>query len=141
MGAFTSSVIRAESESLGGEAGPGSPLSVYRSRPVGQTERWKSCAGTELVSKNPDGLDLKALLDRIKREMGSAPEPTRWTMNFCLAAIGIDFAEHRQRASDSGEGLGGWGATGLSLLQRLHVSVRSHLDQRDGIAPGGGLSD
>ena len=58
------------------------------------------------MSKDSEGLDLKALLDRIEREMGSAPEPTQWTMNFCLAGIGIDFAEHRQRALDIGERLG-----------------------------------
>jgi 3-methyladenine DNA glycosylase AlkD len=38
--------------------------------------------------------------------MGSGPAPTQWTMNFCLAEIGINFAEHRQRAVDIGERLG-----------------------------------
>jgi 3-methyladenine DNA glycosylase AlkD len=58
---------------------------------------------TERVVKNPEGIDLEALLDRLEREMGSAPAPTQWTMNFCLAEIGIRFAEHRQRAVDIGE--------------------------------------
>jgi len=61
---------------------------------------------TERVIKNPEGLDLGALLDRIEREMGNAPSPTQWTMNFCLAEIGIHFAEHRKRAIDIGERLG-----------------------------------
>ena len=58
---------------------------------------------TERVVKDPEGLDLKGLLDRLDREMGSAPAPTQWTMNFCLGEIGIRFAEHRQRAIAIGE--------------------------------------
>jgi 3-methyladenine DNA glycosylase AlkD len=61
---------------------------------------------TERVTKSPDGIDIEALLDRLDREMGSAPSPTQWTMNFCLAEIGIRYAEHRQRALDIGERLG-----------------------------------
>jgi 3-methyladenine DNA glycosylase AlkD len=61
---------------------------------------------TERVVKNPEGLDLGALLDRIEREMGNVPSPTQWTMNFCLGEIGIHFAEHRQRAVHIGEKLG-----------------------------------
>lgn len=63
---------------------------------------------TSRVSKDPDGLDIAALLDRIEKEMGDAPEPSKWTMNFCLTAIGIDFAEHRQRALDIGERIGAY---------------------------------
>lgn len=61
---------------------------------------------TERVIKSPEGLDLAALLDRLEREMEAAPAPAQWTMNFCLAEIGIRFAEHRQRAIDMGEKLG-----------------------------------
>lgn len=61
---------------------------------------------TERVIKNPDGIEVGALLDRLDREMGSAPAPAQWTMNFCLAEIGIRFAEHRQRAVAIGERLG-----------------------------------
>jgi 3-methyladenine DNA glycosylase AlkD len=61
---------------------------------------------TERVVKDPEGLDIGSLLDRIDREMGTAPSPTQWTMNFCLAEIGIHFAEHRKRAVDIGERLG-----------------------------------
>ena len=61
---------------------------------------------TERVVKNPEGLDLGSLLDRIESEMGTAPAPTQWTMNFCLGEIGIRFAEHRQRAISIGERLG-----------------------------------
>ena len=61
---------------------------------------------TERVIKNPEGLDLCALRDRIEREMGSAPSHAQWTMNYCLAEIGIRFPEHRQRALDIGEKVG-----------------------------------
>ena len=83
---------------------------ALRQRWMHSDHPWLARAGwsltTERVSKHPAELDLAALLDRIEREMGSAPEPSRWTMNFCLAAIRIDFAEHRQRALDIGERLG-----------------------------------
>jgi 3-methyladenine DNA glycosylase AlkD len=58
---------------------------------------------TERVCKDPDGLDLPGLLDRLDREMGTAPAPTQWTMNFCLGETGIRFPEHRQRAIAIGE--------------------------------------
>ncbi len=60
----------------------------------------------ERVTKDPAGLDLGALLDRIESEMANAPAPTQWTMNFCLAGIGIEFPEHRERAIAIGEKLG-----------------------------------
>lgn len=60
----------------------------------------------ERITKNPEGLDLDALLDRIEREMADAPAPAQWTMNYCLAGIGIEFAVHRGRALAIGEKLG-----------------------------------
>lgn len=71
---------------------------------------WAARAGWSLtherIEKNPDGLDLSALLDRIASEMGNAAPEVQWTMNFCLAAIGIRFPEHRERAIAIGEKLG-----------------------------------
>ena len=61
---------------------------------------------TERVIKDPLGLDLKALLDRIEREMLEAPKSSQWTMNFCLLEIGIHHLEHRDRAIEIGETLG-----------------------------------
>jgi 3-methyladenine DNA glycosylase AlkD len=61
---------------------------------------------TERVIKSPDGLDLAELLDRIEREMGGAPKAVQWTMNYCLAEIGINFPEHRARAVAIGERIG-----------------------------------
>ncbi|MEZ0297462.1 MAG: DNA alkylation repair protein [Candidatus Methylacidiphilales bacterium] len=75
-----------------------------------EKDRWAARAGwsltSERIAKNPAGLDLPALLERIEAEMGSAAPEVQWTMNFCLAGIGIHFAEHRQRALAIGEKLG-----------------------------------
>ncbi|MGE4426517.1 MAG: DNA alkylation repair protein [Solirubrobacteraceae bacterium] len=57
------------------------------------------------VAKDPDGLDLDALLDTIEAEMREAPDRLQWAMNTCLAQIGIEHAEHRDRAVDIGERL------------------------------------
>jgi 3-methyladenine DNA glycosylase AlkD len=71
---------------------------------------WAARAGwsltSERIAKNPDGLDLPTLLDRIESEMGSAAPEVQWTMNFCLAGIGIHFPKHRKRAIAIGEKLG-----------------------------------
>jgi 3-methyladenine DNA glycosylase AlkD len=61
---------------------------------------------TERVIKSPDGLNLEGLLDRIDSEMGGLPETVQWTMNYCLAQIGILFPAHRDRALAIGEKLG-----------------------------------
>lgn len=71
---------------------------------------WAARAGwgltSERVGKSPDGLDLTALLDRIDAEMPSAAPEVQWTMNVCLATIGIHFPKHRKRAIAIGEALG-----------------------------------
>ena len=38
--------------------------------------------------------------------MGTAPPETQWTMNYCLAGIGIHFPKLRKRALAIGESLG-----------------------------------
>lgn len=71
---------------------------------------WAARSGWDLTSerigKQPEGLDLTALLDRIESEMGSAAPEVQWTMNMCLATTGIHFPEHRDRALAIGEKLG-----------------------------------
>ena len=71
---------------------------------------WAARAGwsltSERIAKSPEGLDLPALLDRIESEMGDAAPEVQWTMNFCLAGIGIHFPEYRKRAISIGETLG-----------------------------------
>jgi len=61
---------------------------------------------SDLVVKDPSSLDITALLDRIDKEMGTAPEEVQWTMNFTLANIGIQLPDHRNRALSIGEKLG-----------------------------------
>ncbi|HUQ72028.1 MAG TPA: DNA alkylation repair protein, partial [Planctomycetaceae bacterium] len=73
-------------------------------------DRWTARAGWQLtagrVAKSPEGLDLVALLDRIEKEMAAVAPEVQWTMNMCLAEIGIHFPKHRQRALAIGEKLG-----------------------------------
>lgn len=72
--------------------------------PMAARAGWNLTA--ERVEKNPDGLDLTRLLDRIASEMGAAASEPQWTMNNTLAAIGIQFPDHRERALAIGEMLG-----------------------------------
>jgi 3-methyladenine DNA glycosylase AlkD len=60
---------------------------------------------TERVAKNPEGLDLAGLLDVIETEMRDAPDRLQWSMNHCLAQIGIEHAEYSARTVDIGERL------------------------------------
>jgi 3-methyladenine DNA glycosylase AlkD len=73
-------------------------------------DRWTARSGWQLtagrVAKSPDGLDLAALLDRIEKELAAAPPEVQWTMNRCLAEIGIHFPKLRPRAIAIGEKLG-----------------------------------
>lgn len=72
--------------------------------PMAARAGWNLTA--ERVVKDPDGLDLTGLLDRLESEMGTAAPDAQWTMNSCLAEIGIHFADHRERALAIGETLG-----------------------------------
>lgn len=65
---------------------------------------WRLTAGR--MAKSPAGLDPAALLDRIESEMPAAPPEVQWTMNACLAEIGIHNAKLRKRAIAIGEKLG-----------------------------------
>jgi 3-methyladenine DNA glycosylase AlkD len=73
-------------------------------------DRWAARAGwsltSERISKSPGGLDPPALLDRIESEMKNSAPEVQWTMNSCLAGIGIHFPKHRKRAIAIGEKLG-----------------------------------
>jgi 3-methyladenine DNA glycosylase AlkD len=63
---------------------------------------------TERVSKSPDGLDIAGVLKRIDNELATAPEPVRWTMNFCLGELGINHAAFRDEAIAIGERVGAY---------------------------------
>ncbi|MGW5437684.1 DNA alkylation repair protein [Nocardia asteroides] len=57
------------------------------------------------VAKNPDGLDLSGLLDLVDAHMKDAPDRLQWSMNECLATIGIHHPGLRARAIEIGERL------------------------------------
>ena len=67
----------------------------------------------ERICKDPAGLDLNALLDRIEKELSVDAEEnpkltmehSKWLLNYCLAEIGIRNPELRDRASAIGEKL------------------------------------
>ena len=73
-------------------------------------DRWAARAAWSLtaarVVRSPEGLDHKALLDRIESEMGNADPVVQWTMNSTLAEIGIHVPKLRKRAIAIGEKLG-----------------------------------
>src|SRR5262245_46379358 len=83
---------------------------TLRQQWMADDDPWAARAGwsltSERISKSPKGLDLPALLDRIESEMGQAAPEAQWTMNFCLAGIGIHFPKYRKRAIAIGETLG-----------------------------------
>ena len=83
---------------------------ALRQRWMVDDDPWAARAGWSLtaqrIQKDPDGLDLTGLLDRIETELATAAPEPQWTMNHALAAMGIHHAEHRDRAMAIGETLG-----------------------------------
>ena len=71
---------------------------------------WAARAGWNLtaarIARSADGIDLPALLDRIESEMPGADPAVQWTMNSCLAGIGIHHPKYRRRALALGESMG-----------------------------------
>lgn len=66
---------------------------------------WRLTA-ERIAKTKEEGLDLVALLDRIEAEMAQAKPEVQWTMNHCLATIGIHVPKLRKRALAIGEALG-----------------------------------
>ena len=83
---------------------------TLRTKWMAADDPWAARAGWNLtagrIAKSPDGLDLPALLDRIELEMPDAAPAAQWTMNACLAGIGIHHPKYRRRAIDIGESMG-----------------------------------
>lgn len=65
---------------------------------------WSLTSGR--IAREPEGLDLNAILDRLETEMPIADPFVQWTMNSALAQIGICHANLRARALAIGEKLG-----------------------------------
>lgn len=57
------------------------------------------------VAKDAQDLDLAGLLDIIESEMAAAPDRLQWSMNACLAEIGINHDQQRDRAIAIGKRL------------------------------------
>jgi 3-methyladenine DNA glycosylase AlkD len=83
---------------------------ALRQRWMTDDDPWAARAGWDLtaerVAKNPEGLDVPSLVDRIESEMGNADPVVQWTMNSTLAGIGIHVPKLRKRAIAVGEALG-----------------------------------
>lgn len=60
---------------------------------------------SQAVADRVENLNISELLDAIEAQMKDAPERLQWSMNECLANIGIHYAEHRARAIEIGERL------------------------------------
>lgn len=82
----------------------------FRERWMNDSNPWAARSGWSLtsgrVARQPEGIDISALLDRLEAEMPTAPEPVQWTMNSALANIGIKHPQYRERALQIGEKLG-----------------------------------
>lgn len=82
----------------------------FREKWMNSKNTWAARAGWSLTSgriaREPEGLDIPALLNRIESEMAKAAPEVQWTMNSALAQIGIYFPAHRKRAIAIGEKLG-----------------------------------
>jgi len=83
---------------------------MLRKKWMQSKNKWAARAGWSLTSgriaREPDGLDMTALLDRIEKELPVAEPEIQWTMNTALAQIGISHPAHRKRAIAIGEKAG-----------------------------------
>jgi len=77
---------------------------MQTNHPMAARAGWSLTAGR--IARNPEGLDIPTLLDRLEAEMPTAPPETQWTMNIALAYIGINHPALRERALAIGERLG-----------------------------------
>ncbi|WP_310587905.1 DNA alkylation repair protein [Emticicia agri] len=72
--------------------------------PMAQRLGWSLTSGR--IAREPEGIDMDALLNRIETEMPTADPLIQWTMNSALAQIGINHPQYRARALAIGEKLG-----------------------------------
>lgn len=83
---------------------------ALRQKWVADPHPWAARAGWSLtagrIARSPDGLDLNAILDHLESHLKDAAPAAQWTMNNCLAGIGIHHPKLRKRALAIGERLG-----------------------------------
>jgi 3-methyladenine DNA glycosylase AlkD len=72
--------------------------------PMAARVGWSLSSGR--ITRQPDGIDIPALLKRIEQEMPTAAPEQQWTMNTALAQIGINHPQYREQALAIGERLG-----------------------------------
>lgn len=65
---------------------------------------WSLTSGR--IAREPEGIDIKATLDRIATEMPTANPLVQWTMNAALANIGIYHPAYRAQAVAIGDKMG-----------------------------------
>lgn len=82
----------------------------FREKWMNANDKMLARAGWSLTSgritRDPEGLNIPAILDRIESEMPKVAPETQWTMNTALAQIGIKHPAYRERALAIGEKLG-----------------------------------
>jgi len=82
----------------------------FREKWINSADKMLARAGWSLMSgriaRNPEGLNIDEILNRIEAEMLDAAPEIQWTMNSALAQIGINHPEYRKRALQVGEKLG-----------------------------------
>jgi 3-methyladenine DNA glycosylase AlkD len=82
----------------------------FREEWLNSANVWAARAGWSLtagkIARDPEDLNLGAILDRIESEMAKAAPEVQWTMNTALAQIGIHHPKYRHRAIGIGEKLG-----------------------------------
>ncbi|RYD80427.1 MAG: DNA alkylation repair protein [Sphingobacteriales bacterium] len=82
----------------------------FREKWINSVDKMLARAGWSLMSgriaRNPEGLNIDEILNRIEAEMLDAAPEIQWTMNSALAQIGINHPEYRKRALQVGEKLG-----------------------------------
>lgn len=84
----------------------------WREKWMDDSNPWVARAGWSLTSdrvmKKAPGIDVGEILDRLDKEMATAPEATKWMMNFALGYAGIHHPEHRDRVLKMGERIGAY---------------------------------
>jgi 3-methyladenine DNA glycosylase AlkD len=83
---------------------------ALRQKWMADKDPWAARAGWSLtagrIARSPEGLDLNAILDHLEAHLKDAAPAAQWTMNSCLAGIGIHHPKLRKRALAIGERLG-----------------------------------
>jgi len=85
---------------------------------------------TERIEKDPDGLDLDAIFDRIEKESGIGTRTASVDDEFC-----VDFNRYSPSQSPKtrlGNRRKAWYLPRLPVLERLHLAVCAYRDQRIG---------